>query len=337
MSIRTWLLNAAEAEEKKAMPILSFPAGSLLGCTVKELISSSDRQAEGMALVSRRTGNLASVSMMDLSVEAEAFGAEIKVSDTEVPTVPGILIHNQEEADKLQVPEVGAGRTGLYIETIRKAKNLIKDKPVFAGVIGPFSLAGRLIGVSDIMINCYEDEDMVNTVMEKTTEFLIAYIKAYKAAGADGVVMAEPLTGVMSPSLAEDFSCPYVKRIFDAVKDENFAVIYHNCGPNVPRMLDAVYGQDADGYHFGDAIDLAGILNNTPKDIIVMGNISPVACFKEGTPEKMRSAVIKQMDELKDFKNYIPSSGCDIPPSSPWENIDAYFKAIEDYGKGKRA
>jgi len=336
MSIQTWLKKSAEAEEKKAMPVLSFPAASLLGCTVKELISSSDKQAEGMALVAGRTGSLASVSMMDLSVEAEAFGAEINVSDTEVPTVPKSLIHDQDEADALAVPEIGAGRTGLYIETIKKAKSLITDRPVFAGVIGPFSLAGRLLGVSEIMIGCYEEEDMVNTVMEKATAFLIRYIHAYKEAGADGVVMAEPLTGVMSPSLAEDFSCPYVKKIIEATKDENFAFIYHNCGANVPKMLDAIYDQGADAYHFGDAVNLAEVMKKTPDDVIVLGNISPVACFKEGKPEDMRRAVMEQLEELKTYRNYIPSSGCDIPPSASWDNIDAYFKAVEDFGKGKR-
>ena len=71
------------------MPILSFPAVQKLGITVAELISNKDRQAEGMKYVADHTDSAASVSMMDLSVEAECFGAEIRVSDDEVPTVVG--------------------------------------------------------------------------------------------------------------------------------------------------------------------------------------------------------------------------------------------------------
>ncbi len=110
------------------------------------------------------------------------------------------------------MPEVGAGRTGLYIEAISKAAQAITDRPVFAGVIGPYSLAGRLMDVTEAMVLCYDEPDMVHTVMEKTTAFLIDYCKAYKAAGANGVVMAEPLTGMLSPNLAEEFSHPYVER-----------------------------------------------------------------------------------------------------------------------------
>ena len=36
-------------------------------------------------------------------------------------------------------------RTGIYLDAIAEAKKLITDRPVFAGVIGPFSLAGRRV------------------------------------------------------------------------------------------------------------------------------------------------------------------------------------------------
>ena len=286
-----------------------------------------------MAAVAARCPSLASVSMMDLSVEAEAFGGTMVAFEDEVPAITGILVETPEDAENLVVPEVGAARTGLYVETIRKACELITDRPVFAGVIGPFSLAGRLMGVSEIMLNCYDEEDMVHTVMRKATDFLKKYILAYKEAGAVGVVMAEPLTGIMSPALAEEFSAPYVKEIIEAVQTEDFGVVYHNCGASVEAMLPFLYDQGAVAYHFGDAVDMGRILAKTPEDIVVMGNISPVFEFKDGTPESIRKAVLDQMEALKDFKNYIPSSGCDIPPKASWANIDAYFQAVGEAAK----
>lgn len=254
--MKQWVADTIAAPVKKPMPVLSFPAVQLMGITVRDLISSSEHQAQGMQLVAQRVDSAAAVSLMDLSVEAECFGSEIRVSDDEVPTVIGSIVTDEDEADALAVPEVGAGRTGLYIEAISKAAQAITDRPVFAGVIGPYSLAGRLLDVSEAMVLCYEEPDMVHAVMEKTTAFLIDYCKAYKAAGANGVVMAEPLTGMLSPNLAEEFSHPYVERIVDAVQDDSFAVIYHNCGNNVVLMADAIFGLGAMGYHFGNAIRL---------------------------------------------------------------------------------
>lgn len=335
MNMRKWLEDVKNAPVKKAMPVLSFPCVGLMGIDVKQLIASSEVQAEGMKMVADRAPSCASVSMMDLSVEAEAFGSTIHVTDFEVPTVTGRIIETEEDADELAVPQVGAGRTGRYIEAIRLAKQKITDRPVFAGVIGPFSLAGRLMDVSEIMVNCYDEPEMVETTMEKTTEFLINYIKAYKEAGADGVVMAEPLTGMLSPKLAEEFSEPYCRRIADACRDEDFLVIYHNCGNNTVQMIDSILRTNSDAYHFGDAINMIDILPKIPKDIVVMGNVSPSAQFLGGTPESMREATLKVMNECcAEYPNFVISSGCDIPPASKWENIDAFFAAVNEfYGK----
>lgn len=328
-NMREWLKNLPES--KKAFPILSFPCVSLLGCTVKELISDSEKQAEGMALVAARTDSAAAVSLMDLSVEAECFGASIRVSDDEVPTVTGQLIHDEDEADALQVPAVGSARSGLYIDAIRKAVPRITDRPVFAGIIGPFSLAARLLDVSEIMIDCYDEPDMVHTVLEKVTEFLIEYAKAYKAAGADGIMMAEPVAGLLSPALEEEFSSPYVKKITDAVQDDEFLMIYHNCGDNTPRMVDSMRSIGAAGYHFGNSIDLKDMLDKFPADVPVMGNIDPAGVLRMGDPATVRAKTLELLDQCAGYGNFVVSSGCDIPPMTPWANLDAFFGAVKEF------
>ena len=160
-NMKQWLADMLAAERKTALPILSFPSVSLMGITVRELISDSDRQAQGMKAVAERVNAAAAVSLMDLSVEAECFGATIRVSDEEVPTVIGRLIHDEDEADALEVPPVGTARSGLYVESIRKAVDLITDRPVLAGIIGPFSLAGRLMDVSAERSSCVQASSQV--------------------------------------------------------------------------------------------------------------------------------------------------------------------------------
>ena len=74
-----WTKDLLAAKAKKAVPVLSFPSIQLLGITVKDLISDSDLQARGMKAVADRTDAGAAVSLMDLSLEAECFGAPIRV------------------------------------------------------------------------------------------------------------------------------------------------------------------------------------------------------------------------------------------------------------------
>lgn len=327
MNMKQWLNSLVESDVKKAMPVLSFPSVSLLDITVNELISSSELQAKGMHLISQRCDTSAAVSMMDLSVEAEAFGADIKFSDDEVPTVIGQLIDTEEDANNLIIPQVGTGRTGIYIDAIKQACELIKDKPVFAGVIGSYSLSGRLMDMTEIMCKCYTDPDIVHTVLDKTTTFLINYIKSYKEVGANGVVIAEPAAGLLSPDLISEFSEPYIKRIIDELQSDDFIVIYHNCGNTIP-LIDSILSVGAAAYHFGNSIDMSEILKLIPESIPVMGNIDPSSQFRNGTPESIRENTLEVLDKCSKYKNFIISSGCDIPPASPWKNIDSFFDAV---------
>lgn len=330
-NMKQWVSDNIHTSNKKPLPILSFPSVQLMGISVRELINDSSLQAEGMKRIADRVNSAAAVSLMDLSLEAEAFGAKIHVSDDEVPTVTGAIVTDEEEAEALQVPVVGAGRTGIYLDAIAKASKLITDRPVFAGIIGPYSLAGRLMDVSEIMILCYEEPEIVHTVMEKAMEFLIAYCRAYEQAGANGVMIAEPLAGLLSPALAREFAHPYVARLIEAVQHEEFAVFYHNCGDNVPLMAKDIYALGAMGYHFGDAINLKDMFPGAPEDVLVMGNVSPSAQFLGGTPDSIRKATHEVMAQCGEYPNFLISSGCDIPPASSWDNIDAFFRAAESF------
>ena len=331
MNMQAWLKEQMAADKRRAMPILSFPSIQLMGITVKDLIADSDVQAQGMYKIAQRCPTAAAVSMMDLSVEAECFGSQIRFSDDEVPTVIGSVVETPEDAEALKVPAFGAGRTGLYVEAISKALKLITDRPIFAGVIGPFSLTGRLMDMTQVMINCYEEPEMVHVTLEKATEFLLNYVKAYKAIGAHGVVIAEPAAGLLSPDFCGEFSSPYVKRIVDAVQDEEFIVIYHNCGDAVNRMVPQILETGAAAYHFGNAVSMEEMLQQMPGDVLTMGNVDPVSAIRNGTPEKVRQDTLAIMEACCKYPNFLISSGCDIPPAAPWANIDAFFAAVEEF------
>ena len=325
-----WLKQIRIKKNKRAMPVLTFPAIQLLNTSVEKLISDSNLQSEALKLINQRCHPLAIMGFMDLSVEAEAFGANIRFSEDEVPTVVGSIVKSEEDAINLKVPKVGAKRTQIYLDAMKKAKQEIKDCPVFAGCIGPFSLAGRLLGVSEAMICCYDEPEMVHLVLKKATEFLINYLQAYKDLGIDGVFMAEPLAGILSPNLCDEFSSNYVKEIVSALDDDSFLVAYHNCGNNTLKMVDTILSTGCRLYHFGNAISIEQMLKLMPKDVMVMGNIDPVS-LKDGSREDVIAATNALLEAVGDVDNFVISSGCDIPPLAKWENIDAFMKTAQEY------
>lgn len=337
MNMKQWIADTIAADRKQALPVISFPAIQPMGITVAELINDTDRQAEAMKLVAEKLPTAASVSFMDLSVEAEAFGSSIVVSDDEVPTVVGSIVDEDTEIEDIPDASVGDGRTGLYVEAIRKVAPLIDDRPVLAGVIGPFSLAGRLMDVNEVMVLCYEEPELVHAVLDKVTGFITEYAQAFKDAGADGVVMAEPLAGLLPPELLAEFSTPYVRRIVDAVQDDNFIVVYHNCGNSVVKAAEAVAATGAAAFHFGNAIDMADIMPLMPSDVVVMGNVDPAGVLRNGTPELVREETLRVLEACAGYPNFVISTGCDVPPMAPWENIEAFFAAVDEFYDGKDA
>jgi uroporphyrinogen decarboxylase len=331
MNMYSWIEQVIFTERKKAFPILAFPAVQFLYVTVRELVADSNHKAIGMRLIADRYDMPASLSYMDLSVEAEAFGAHSVYSADEVPTIIGKLIADEADAEALQIPVLGTGRTGVNIESIKKAKMLINDRPVISQCIGPFSLSGRLMNVNDIMLHCYESPEMVHKILRKTTDFLIAYAAEFKKTGADGIIIAEPLAGLLSPQLITEFSTNYVNEIVSAVQDKHFVTIYHNCGNNVPHIIDSIMDTGCYAFHFGDSVDMLALLEKIPRNYLVMGNISPAKVFNGSSTEQVRLETLKLLHKCGKFNNFVISSGCDISPNVDMDNVDTFFKTAEGF------
>lgn len=330
MNMKEWAANTIKADRKKAAPILSFPGIQLIGHTVDELVKDGHLQATCMKAIADKFDTGAAFSLMDLSVEAEAFGSPVTYFEDEVPTVTAALIHDEDEADALVVPKVGAGRTGECVKGIKEAAELITDRPVLAGIIGPFSLAGRLLDMTEIMILCYEEPELVETVLEKATEFLIEYSKTFKEAGANGIVIAEPAAGLLSPNLIAEFSTPYVQKIRDAVEDESFMIMYHNCGSIIP-LLSNISEIGVGSYSVGNAVDMEEALKGLPTDAVIIGNLDPAGVLRNGTPEEVHTATIELLEKCGKYPNFVVASGCDMPPQTPMVNIETFFNAVNEY------
>ena len=84
-------------------------------------------------------------------------------------------------------------------------------------------------------------------------------------------------------------------------------------------------------------LQLAGYFDHfEPMRLLVMGNVDPAGQFRLGTPDSVRSATLAVMEKCCGHPNFLISSGCDIPPATSWGNIDAFFRAVEEfYDEGK--
>lgn len=327
-----WSREIIEAKDRRYLPVLYFPCLKANQMGVIETVHDGKKMALVMADILKRYPNIiAAMTGMDLSVDTEAFGAKIKFKDTEAPTPAEVLVTTREDADNLQVPDVHAGRVDVFLDAVREAQKLITDKPIFGGQLGPFSLAANLMEVQKALLATIYDGEMVHVLLEKATTFLIARAKAYKEAGANGILLAEPTAGLLSPKQAAEFSDCYVKRLVDEVQDSSFYVILHDCG-KVTKMTAGMYGTGAKGLHFGNTVKMPQILESIPQDVLVFGNIDP-AMIATKTAQDVTEASMALLEETAQYPNFVFSSGCDIPPMAPLENVQALGDACDTYNR----
>jgi len=196
--VKSWITDIINNPKRIAIPILTHPGIEMVGKTVLDAVTDGKVHAEAIQALNERYPSAATTVIMDLTVEAEAFGCAINFSEDEVPTVSHRLVSNFEEVEQLSVPSLSAGRVPQFLLANQLTASSITGKPVLGGCIGPYSLAGRLFDMTEIMIAIYIEPDTINLLLEKCTQFLIEYCRALKTAGVNGVVIAEPAAGLLS-------------------------------------------------------------------------------------------------------------------------------------------
>lgn len=332
LNMKQWVADVIQRLDVTALPVMTNPGIEMNGHTVREAVSNGRVHYEAVMTLTRRYPAVAAATIMDLTTEAEAFGAEIAFSDEAVPAVSSRLLPDVKSINRLQVPSLSTGRIPQYLKANLLAAREIIDRPLFAGCIGPFSLAGRLYDMSGIMMLIYENPDAAHTLLAKCTQFIEKYCQALKRTGANGVMMAEPAAGLMSNDDCQTFSSAYVRYIVNKVQDENFIVILHNCG-NTGQCTQAMVATGAAAYHFGNKCKMEEVIKDVPPTALAMGNIDPVSIFKDGMPFQMRQTVTDLLEKMRPYPNFVLSSGCDTPPHTPLANVDAFFESLADFNR----
>lgn len=179
------------------------------------------------------------------------------------------------------------------------------------------------MGVNDLAINTILEPDLVNEVIDFCITVISNYANALFDAGADFVVVLEPSAVMLSPEQYVSFSQKPFRKIAENVS--NKPLILHICG-NTTHLIKDMCSSKAVGLSIDSDVDLKEVAKIIPDNIAIIGNIHPVNSMIFDTPEEVIKKVKKLKEEMKDYNNFILSTGCDIPVNAHLENIDAFMK-----------
>jgi uroporphyrinogen decarboxylase len=262
--------------------------------------------------------------MMDLTVEMEALGLEINFPENAHPSVVKHPIKSKEDLEIFRNKWRGiAGRMRVFIEVMEK---IARKYSIIKGgyVIGPFTMAGELMGTTDIGINVILNPKLVLELLSFSVQIISEYTHAFFDAGADTVAVLEPLAVMLSPEQYKEFSLFTFKKLVSNLN--NKPLILHICG-DTNHIIELMLDSGAIGLSLDSMMNFKELKDTIPEEVILIGNLDPVKVFLQSTPQEVTRATKNLIETMKDANNFILSSGCDIPLNTPLENIEAFMKA----------
>ena len=203
--------------------------------------------AEAAATSHTLLGMECGVVPFDLCVEAEAMGCEINVyahsEDLLYPTIKKKLIHNEAEMDITFPADITQrGRVPLMVEAIGLLKKQLGDQAAVGSyVLGPFTLAGQIMELNDLLKLSFKKPDKIAKLLDQCADVIIQVAKEYERAGVDYLTVREmgATSDVLSPRIFKSLILPYLKKIFAQITVPS---VLHICGKTndiVPFMVES--------------------------------------------------------------------------------------------------
>lgn len=291
------------------------------------------QMAETAATTYKLFGYECGVVPVDLCVEAEALGCMINVYPNAegilYPTIKEKLIHNEAEMDNIKIPEGFSekGRLPLMREAIKLLKaDIGNNVAVGTYVLGPFTLAGQIMELNDLLKLSFKKADKVAKLLDICADALILVAKEYEKAGVDYITVREmgATSDVLSPRVFKSLILPPLQKVIRAISV--FSVL-HICGKTndiVTAMMEA--GPTAISVEQKN--DVAESRKKLGNDALIFGNMDAYNVLVSGSEELVRSTVRKCIDD--GVSAVWP--GCDIWPTVPPQNMRAMMDEINNYG-----
>ena len=314
-------------------PFQGYWALNLAGISVMDSINNPKIAAEAQFRVIEKCGMDAVETMWDWLLPAEAMGCEVKIPEHgTIPTVSHI-IDAPADLDWLKIPKVndfyrfaGARETTRLI-----AKKVGKERFLMASLLSPFTLAGELRGVEQMMMDCMIEEDFVHALVKESLNINKTFAEEMVKWEMDAVIICDPTASgdLISPDDYVKFSAASMKGLGDVIRKGGKMQINHICGATGDR-LDIVAGTGCKAFSVDYQVDIEKAVEEMKGRMAIVGNIDPARILYTGTADDVKrttAALLKKGGK----RGYLFGSGCDIPVGTKLENVLAISEVIKNF------
>jgi uroporphyrinogen decarboxylase len=221
----------------------------------------------------------------------------------------------------------------VLVETARiLSQSIGAETVVGTSQWAPFTLGGMAYGVEKLMRSLHKDKAAAHAVLDFAAELCYAYLEPFIDAGISILSLADPTSSgdLISREQFIEFSLPYLKKVGERVKARGVWLTVHICGKTTNR-LDQIPLAGADIMSVDYKDDLADVRRILGGRIAFAGNMNPVAVMLKETPAGVAAACRQAIAAAGAAEGYILMPGCDIPPSTPIENVKAMVDTAHEF------
>jgi [methyl-Co(III) methanol-specific corrinoid protein]:coenzyme M methyltransferase len=256
------------------------------------------------------------------TVEAEALGVPIRDGGRE--SLPASSAHPFTPGEHIPVPNdiLQRGRIPVVLDAIRILKTGLRNEAaIIGGVVGPFSVAGHLLGTDQLLMQSFLEPDSVKPAMEAALETAAVFAAAMVEAGAEVICIEEMAasTDLIRPSTFTDLVLPFLQNLIERIQ---VPTVLHICG-NTDPIIDALIESGADALSIDCKANVSAALEKARGRTTVIGPIDTTQTLLYGTPEQVAASAEKLLSE--GFSIIAPA--CAVPPGTPTANLRAMVDA----------
>jgi uroporphyrinogen decarboxylase len=255
-----------------------------------------------------------------------ALGGVVRFRSKGTPEVMEPLLKSPSDVDAL---DAGKIRDDPTVRIMLETTGLLAKKSSGENYLaltrwGPFTLAGLLYGAENFMRAMRRDGGGAQHILEFTERVFLDYVQGYIDQGVEIVQLAEPTASGDMISLGhfEEFAFPSFKRVIKVLREKKALIALHICG-NINDRLDLIAETGTSYVSLDYKVDLKRARESFDGRVAFMGNMDPVGVLQQGTVADVLAACKDCIARAGPGPGFILAPGCDLPPTTPVENVRA--------------
>jgi len=195
-------------------------------------------------------------------------------------------------------------------------------------------------GMEDLLVDMAEGDEKAAYLFDVVTANSVAQAAAFARADVDLIALGDDIgmqrAPMMGLALYREYLKPRLARVIRAAQEikPDVLIQYHSCGYALPFLEDLIeVGVDILNPVQPECMPFAEIHAKYGDRLSFNGTLGTQSTMPFGTPEDVRRVVHENLDIAGEQGGLFVCPTHVVEPEVPWENIEAYFRACNEYKK----